>query len=70
MLSVMAGRWKARMARMAKASREAREAELKGMTLKRAIALLEGLLSAPLTAPRRRRRHPVSLSHRMRRRHV
>jgi hypothetical protein len=58
------------MERLAKANREAREAELRSLTLERAIAILEGLLSAPAAPPRRRRRHPVSLKHRMRRRRV
>jgi hypothetical protein len=66
----MAGRWKRRMVAMAEANREAREAELRSMTLERAIRILEGLLSAPAAPPRRRRRHPVSLKHRMRRRRV
>jgi hypothetical protein len=61
----MAPRWKERMERLAAANREAREDELRGMTLERAIRLLEGLLSNPLGKPRRRRRHPVSLSRRM-----
>jgi hypothetical protein len=55
---------------MAKANLAAREKELEQMTLERAVQILEGLLSTPISPPRRRRRHPVSLSRRMRRRRV
>ncbi|HYF00801.1 MAG TPA: hypothetical protein VEJ18_17905 [Planctomycetota bacterium] len=62
------GRWKDRMARMGKAAQEAREGELVEMTLERAARILEGLLVSPLTPARRKRRHPVSLSRRRKRR--
>lgn len=61
----MAPNWKERMERLAAANREAREGETKRMTLDRAARILEGLLANPLGKPRRRRRHPVSLSRRM-----
>jgi hypothetical protein len=61
----MAARWKERLERLAAANREARERELREMTLDRAARILEGLLAQPLGKPRRRRRHPVSLSRRM-----
>lgn len=56
------------MARMAKAAQEAREGELVEMTLERAVRILEGLLESPLRTARRKRRHPVSLSRRRKRR--
>lgn len=66
----MAGRWKRRLEQMGRANRETREHELRTLTLQRAARILEGLLLNPVRPPRRRRRHPVSLSRRMRRRYV
>lgn len=55
------------MARMGKAAQEAREGELVAMTLEKAARILEGLLSNPMRPARRKRRHPVSLSRRRKR---
>lgn len=66
----MPGKWTKRMERLGKANQEARDTELREMTPERAARVLEGLLSNPLTKPVKKRRHPVSLSRRMRRRHV
>jgi hypothetical protein len=57
------------MERLGAASREARDRELRSLTLRKAARILEGLLSNPMAPPRRKRRHPVSLSRRMRKRH-
>jgi hypothetical protein len=64
----MPGKWAERMKRLGKANQEARDRELREMTVERATQVLEGLLSNPATPPRKKRGHPVSLSHRMRRR--
>ena len=66
----MTGRWKERMRRMALANDEARLRELRGLTMTRAVKMLEGLLSDPLFPPRRTTAHPVSLSRRMGKRRV
>lgn len=63
------GRWKERLERIGRASEAARRADLRSLTVERAARILEGLLSNPVAPPRRRarRRHPVSLSRRLRR---
>jgi hypothetical protein len=66
----MAGRWTKRMERLGAANRKAREEALESLTLENAARVLEGLLAHPLAPPTRRRGHPVSLSRRMRGRHV
>ncbi len=58
------------MERLGRASEEARDRELRSLTVGRAAQVLEGLLTNPLRAPRRGRRHPVSLSRRMKKRHA
>ena len=57
------------MDRMGRASEEARDRELRSLTVRRAARILEGLLLNPLRPPRRKARHPVSLSRRMKKRH-
>ncbi len=64
----MPGEWTKRMERLGKACEEARDTELREMTVERAARIIEALLSRPATKPRKKRRHPVSLSRRMRRR--
>jgi hypothetical protein len=66
----MTRRWKERMERLGRANEKAREDALQSLTLERAARVLEELLSHPAVPPSQRLDHPVSLSRRMRRRHV
>jgi hypothetical protein len=64
----MPGEWAKRMRRLGKANEQARQTALRELTPESAARVVEGLLSNPATRPRKKRGHPVSLSHRMRRR--
>lgn len=54
------------MKKLARANERARETDTRRLTLNRAARVLEGLLSDPLTAPSRKKDHPISSSHRLR----
>jgi hypothetical protein len=64
----MPGEWTKRMMRLGQANQKARDTAIRELTPESAARVVEGLLSNPATPPKRKRSHPVSLSHRMRRR--